>query len=93
MTTHRIYENICKSIFGKGLVSRIYILQFNNKKKNNSIEKQAKDLNRYFFKEAIQMNKKHMKRCSTSLVIREMQIKKTIRYYISHQDGYNKKDK
>jgi hypothetical protein len=69
----------------KGLITRIYrgLKKLNSPQINEPIKKWATELNRTFSKAEIQMVKKHMKKCSPSLAIKEMQIKITQRFHLT----------
>ena len=91
-TVLRKGENNCK-LNNWQSISKIQkqLLQLNTRKTNHPIKNWADGLNRHFSNEGKEKTNKHIKICSTSLIIREIQVKTAVRYYLTPQNGCHQK--
>jgi hypothetical protein len=83
--TNRLGKDFTYPKSDRGLISNIYkeLNKVDFRKSNNPIKKWGSELNKEFSPEKYRMAEKHLKKCSTSLIIREMQIKTTLRFYLT----------
>ena len=83
--THEWEKMFANDTVDKGLVSKIYeeLLKLNTQNTKNQVQKWAEAMNRHFSKEDILMTNRHVKKCSKSLAIREIQTKTTLRYHLT----------